>query len=164
MSHWETSGKSDEWYTPKWIFDSFGSDCIFDMDVAAPEDRKHCRVPAREFITEASLERSWKGFVWCNPPFGKRNGLIPWLDKMYAHKHGIALTPDRTSAPWWQTAAKQADAVLFISPKIEFIRPDGTAGEQPGSGTTLFAYGTMACIALARAEQNGIGIMLLKPM
>jgi hypothetical protein len=37
-----------------------------------------------------------------NPPFGGRNGLAPWLDKFFANGNGIALTPDRTSAPWWQ--------------------------------------------------------------
>ena len=34
MGHWEGVGKSDEWYTPKYIFDALG--VIFDLDVARP--------------------------------------------------------------------------------------------------------------------------------
>lgn len=34
MSH-EAAGKSDEWYTPKYIFDALNT--WFDLDVAAPE-------------------------------------------------------------------------------------------------------------------------------
>ena len=47
------------------------------------------------------------------PPFGGRNGIVPWLDKFFAHGNGIALTPDRTSAPWWRRYAGMAHKVLF---------------------------------------------------
>jgi hypothetical protein len=160
MSHWEQVGKSDEYYTPKYVFDAIGE--TFDMDVAAPEDRTYCHVPATHFITSRSIEKAWIGFLWMNPPFGKRNAIIPWLDKIAAHGHGIALTPDRTSSPWWQNAARQTSAILFVSPKIMFIRPDGSIAEQPGSGTTLFAYGKRATNALLRAEENGLGFVAKK--
>ena len=161
MSVWETVGQSDEWYTPKYIFDSLG--CEFDQDVAAPEMRIHCHVPAKEFITETSLEKEWFGFVWMNPPFGKRNTIGEWLDKIYEHGDGIALTPDRTSAGWWQRAAKQADAMLLVSGKIKFIKPDGSVGKQPGTGTTLFAYGVKAVECLIKARNNGLGILVSTP-
>lgn len=158
MSHWESSGKSSDWYTPKFVFDALG--CTFDLDVAgAPIPASS--VPARSTITEGSLEREWPAgaFCWCNPPFGGRNGLAPWLDKFFAHGNGIALTPDRTSAPWWQKAAKQADAILFIDGKVKFLRPDGSIGESPSNGTTLFAIGAKGCMALGRAEERGLGYL-----
>lgn len=157
MSHWEAEGQSDEWYTPKYIFTALG--VRFCLDVAAPEDLTHVTTPASRFIHERSLEQVWEGFVWMNAPFGKRNGLVPWLDKFFAHGHGIALTPDRTSAPWWQAAAKRADGVLFISPKVKFVRADGTVGKSPGSGVTLFAAGSRAMEALRRAEASGLGVL-----
>lgn len=122
MSAWGAIGKSDEWYTPKYIFDSLGIN--FDMDVAAPKHRIYCHVPANEFITELSLLQPWSGFVWMNPPFGGRNGIQDWLNKLAIHGDGIALTPDRTSAPWWQEAAKKCDALLFVAGKIKFIKPE----------------------------------------
>lgn len=155
MSSWEASGASDEWYTPAYVFDALG--CRFDLDVAHPRMPTH--VPATRVIVEGSLEQEWSGFVWMNPPFGGRMGLVPWLEKFFKHGDGIALTPDRTSAPWWQWAAKRADAVLFVDGKIKFIRPDGSVGKSPGTGTTLFAAGQRAVRALKDAEQSGLGIV-----
>lgn len=160
MSKWENTGISDEWYTPKYIFDALN--CQFDLDVSSPVDRKYCKTPANHFITEDSLTKDWEGYVWMNPPFGGRNGIIPWLDKIYKHGNGIALTPDRTSAPWWQKAIRQADAVLFIDGKVKFIKPDGTQGKSPSTGTTLFAYGDKAVSALYTAQRNGLGTVLEK--
>jgi len=156
----ETKGGSDEWYTPKYIFEALG--VKFDTDVAAPKDLTHIHVPAKHFINSESEDNAWCGFVWCNPPFSGRNGKSFWLNEMYEHGNGIALTPDRTSAPWWPIAAKQCDALMFVTGKIKFIKPDGTTGNSPGTGTTLFAYGERAVNALKRAELKGLGIVLFK--
>ena len=87
-----------------------------------------------------------------NPPFGGRNGLVPWLDRFFQHGHGIALTPDRTGAPWWQDATAKADALLLTRGKVKFERPDGTIGKSPGCGVTLWAAGPRAVAALRHAE------------
>jgi hypothetical protein len=160
VSHWESSGKSSDWYTPAFIFDALG--CTFDLDVAGARIAASS-VPAREIITEGSLEREWHGFIWANPPFGGRNGLAPWLDKFFAHGNGIALTPDRTSAPWWQAAARRADAILFIDGKVRFLRPDGSEGVSPSNGTTLFAAGSRGCVALGAAQAKGLGFLMMPP-
>jgi hypothetical protein len=149
MSIWEAIGQSDEWYTPAYIFDALG--VRFDLDVAAPYGGGP-HVPAREWFAQHGLERDWHGFIWMNPPFGGRNGLEPWLRKFIAHGNGIALVPDRTSAPWFQTYCTQADAVLFVAPKIKFERPDGSIGKQPGTGTALLARGPMGVQALLKAH------------
>jgi len=156
MSHWETAGASDEWYTPAYVFEALG--CSFDLDVAHPVERV-TNVPARQFIAANSLDQDWFGYVWMNPPFGGRNSLTPWLDKFFTHGHGIALTPDRTSAPWWQEAARKADAILFVNGKIRFIRPDGSEGVSPSNGTTLMAAGAAAVADLRRAASNGLGLL-----
>lgn len=152
MSVWESLGKSDEWYTPKYIFDALG--CCFDMDVAHP--RNHItHVPCNDFRHFGSLSAEWRGFVWMNPPFGGRNGIVPWLDKFFDHGDGIALMPDRTSAPWFQDAARKANALLFISPKVKFERPDGRVGKSPNCGTVLMSAGSRGRSALMRATSLG---------
>lgn len=138
MSH-EAAIKSNEWYTPDYVFDAL--ECDFDLDVAAPRDLTYCSVPAQNVIMSDSLNKKWNGFVWMNPPYGNQNLKYQWIRKFIKHGNGIALMPDRTSAPWWQYFAKRSDAVLFVDGKIKFIRPDGSIGESPGNGTTLFAIG-----------------------
>lgn len=151
MSHWEANGKSDEWYTPKYIFDALG--CHFDLDPCGPQSGGH--VPASvTFFGAGGLEKDWYGFVWMNPPFGGRNGITPWLKKFFRHGDGIALTPDRTSAPWFQEYAPKADALLFL-PKVKFERPDGSLGKSPSNGTCLMAAGEQGLSALIRAQRLG---------
>jgi hypothetical protein len=159
MSH-EALGKSDEWYTPKYIFDAL--DCRFDMDVCAPISSDYITVPTNIFIVRESLTEKWDGFVWMNPPFGGRNGIIPWLNKLADHGNGIALTPDRTSAPWWQDICAKADAHLQVRNKIKFIDPNGHEGKQPSTGTTLFAFGEQAVLALIKAQENKLGTAFKK--
>lgn len=159
--HEQSLGATDEWYTPAHVFEAMG--VRFDLDVSAPR----CRCPAYDWcdtaFTHDSLTREWFGFVWMNPPFGGRNGLVPWLRKFFTHGRGVALVPDRTSAPWWQDFAPQADALLFVRSKIRFLRPDGTEGASPAQGTTLMGAGTDGIAALRTAASRGLGFLLTNP-
>lgn len=153
--HEQCVGATDEWYTPQHVFDALG--CTFDMDVAAPLDRRHVCVPTNHWIFQESLTQHWRGFIWMNPPFGARNGIAPWLQKFFDHGNGIALTPDRTSAPWWQEYAPKADGILFVSPKLKFVGSDGKPGTSPAQGTSLMAAGSHAARYLMRAAERGLG-------
>lgn len=161
MSEWagKGAGESDEWYTPKHIFDALG--CVFDLDVAAPPSGPRY-VPCHDFIASGSLGLEWRGFVWMNPPYGHQRTKIEWLKKFFDHENGIALVPDRTSAPWWQEFAPKADAILFVNGKIKFERPDGTIGEQPGNGTCLFASGRRAVDVVIDAQDRGLGLVMTR--
>lgn len=154
MAAYEAAGESDEWYTPLYVFEALG--CWFDLDVAAPHSQT-C-VPADRFLTSGGLTEPWAGFVWMNPPFGHQSTKRAWLERFFDHGDGIALTPDRTSAPWFREAWWRADAHLF-TPKIKFYRPDGSRGESPGTGSVLWASGNRAREALQRAAVSGLGIM-----
>lgn len=157
MAHWESLGESDEWYTPKYIFDAL--DCCFDLDVASPETGPKY-VPAKKLVSSDSLVVPWVGFVWMNPTFGGRNGLVPWLAKFTEHRNGIALVPDRTSAPWFQSYARRMDAILFL-PKVKFERPDGSVGKSPSCGTVLMGIGPSAVCSLEKAQNLGWFINLM---
>ncbi|GJE75545.1 phage N-6-adenine-methyltransferase [Methylorubrum suomiense] len=155
MGYWDTPGQSDEWYTPPAVFGALG--CRFDLDVA-PARFGQDHVPADERLHGDGLAALWGGFVWMNPPFGGRNGIAPWLDRFFDHGDGIALTPDRTSAPWFWRAWVRADLVLFTR-KIRFLRPDGSEGVSPSNGTALWAVGGRGCFALRQASSAGFGIL-----
>lgn len=155
MAAYESAGETDEWYTPRYIFDALGE--TFDLDVACPaEGPRH--VPAIAWLSTGGLSIPWSGFVWMNPPFGHQSTKRRWLRKFFDHRNGIALVPDRTSAPWFQEFGPRADAILWVSPKIKFERPDGTRGEWPGTGTALFAAGPRATTALLRCRLGFVSI------
>lgn len=155
MAAYEKAGASNEWYTPKYIFDALG--LRFDLDVAAPvEGPRH--VPAAAWLTPIhnGLISPWIGLVWMNPPFGHMRNKRAWLNRFFGHGNGVALVPDRTSAPWFQEFAPRADAICWVSPKIKFERPDGSHGESPGTRTALLAAGSRAAAAL---DQCNLGMV-----
>ena len=156
LGYWESSGKSDEWWTPPHVFEALG--CRFDLDPACPAGGGD-HVPTDNRISWGGLEANWSGFIWLNPPFGGRNGIRPWLDRFAAHGNGIVLTPDRTSAPWFQEVVAEMDAVLF-TPKLKFLRPDGSTGNSPSNGSCLMAIGWQGCAALERGAGHGLGVLL----
>lgn len=144
---------SDDWYTPKEVFDAL--EAVFDLDVAHPESKT--MVPCKQYISSNSLEQDWEGFVWMNPPFGNQKNKYLWIEKFLKHGNGIALFPDRTSAPWYQHFLKHADGILLVAGKIKFLRPDLTPENSPTTGTTLFACGKKGVLILQIAELNGLG-------
>ncbi|KQS45940.1 hypothetical protein ASG38_15130 [Flavobacterium sp. Leaf359] len=153
MAIHEAKGKSDEWYTPKYVFDAL--EIEFDLDVASPVQKTD--VPCGDIITSNSLEKDWFGFVWMNPPWCSTKDKMGWIVKFVKHGKGIGLMPDSTSSEWWQYFANNCDALLFTNHRIKFIRPDGTKGDNPANGTTLFAISEKAVNALKKAEENGLG-------
>lgn len=154
MSH-ERKGKSNEWYTPLYVFEALN--VSFDLDVASPEIKIHSCVPANYFYSSDGLGKQWKGFVWMNPPFGNQKNKYLWINRFINHGNGIALMPDRSSAPWWQYLAENTDAILAVKGRIKFIDNNGDKGESPSNGTTLFAIGKKSVKALRNAEENGLG-------
>ena len=150
MSHWELAeGKTNEWYTPEYVFNALGE--RFDLDVASPpEGPRH--VPCDWYLSENSLDQEWFGFIWMNPPFGKRNTLNQWLSKFIDHGQGIALVPDRTSSPWFQDFCSKVDLLCFVRSRIRFERPDGSRHGSPACGIAFLALGDRAISSLKRSN------------
>lgn len=152
---WEKEGESDDWFTPKYIFDAMGT--VFFMDVAAPREGPRY-TPCIDWLYEKSLDTKWFDFVFMNPPYGKRgDDKAAWTKKFITHGNGVMLVPDRTSAGWFQEAAQHASSVLFMAPKVKFERPDGSIGDKPSNGTALMAAGSRGDAALVNARAAGLG-------
>jgi len=115
-----TPRTTDEWYTPRWIFEACG--VTFDMDVCAPADPDSRTVPAREYLTAADdgLTAEWRGYVWMNPPY---SAAAPWVDRWADHCSGVALLPALPEVAWCGVLMNAADAVALLS--VEFHRPYG---------------------------------------
>lgn len=151
--HENSIGASDDWCTPPDMLDALGE--VFDLDPCSP-GAGHW-VPAKSVYTKQDngLEQPWYGFVWMNPPFGGRNGHVPWLRKFLDHADGIAVVRAYTSAGWFHDWAVHADAMLFPRGKTKFVRPDGSIGAAPGHGVVLLGMGQSAKAAL---RNSGLGL------
>lgn len=145
----------DEYRTPPEIFEGLG--WRFDLDVAAPTQGPW-HVPADNALTreDDGLASKWHGFVWMNPPFGTRNGQVPWLKKFFEHGHGIGLVNALTSAGWFHDWMPKASGLLFPRGKTRFIRPDGSVAKQPANGIVLFSAGWKGSVILRDSKIDGI--------
>lgn len=152
--HEPTVGATDEWYTPKYIFDALG--LTFDLDPCSPGPDHW--VPAKKVFTsmDNGLLQPWSGLVWMNPPFGARNGHVPWLQRFISHGNGVGCVRAYTSSGWWHEYLPNVDIIIFPKGKTKFIRPDGSIGKQPGHGVALFSIGTLANTALIN---SGLGMI-----
>jgi hypothetical protein len=154
-------GASDEWYTPPEIFTALAM--TFDLDPCSPGPQHW--VPAACVYTKADdgLMRPWDGLVFMNPPFGGRNGHVPWLTKFLDHANGVGIVRAYTSAKWFHDHATRADLMLFPRGKTKFVKPDGTVGKAPGHGVVLLGMGEHAVAALLRMEREGFGFTRRRP-
>lgn len=130
---------SDVWLTPPWIVQALGP---FSLDpCAAPEPRPWPTAERHICLPEDGLAARWEGRVWLNPPYSRV--AERWLARMAGHGEGTALTFARTDTSWftryvWQSAS----ALLFITGRLRFHRPDGSRTEEnAGAPSVLAAYG-----------------------
>jgi DNA N-6-adenine-methyltransferase (Dam) len=152
---------SVEWYTPPEVFRALN--CRFDLDVASPGADVVPWIPADRHFTLADngLEQDWgDAFVFMNAPYGR--GKLPlWTEKFREHGNGICLVVDRTSTQWWQDLCSNADLILQVNKKIDFVRPGGDGTGTNALGSSLVAYGKRGVQALLNAAAAGLGTLFI---
>jgi len=152
FTHQARVGATDEWYTPPSIFKALGLQ--FDLDAASPGKHVVPWVPATRCYTLADdgLTRPWGGRVYLNAPY---SSLAPWMRRMSAHGHGIALTFARTDTRWWHETTATAQAICLVKGRIRFVQPNGVQAKgAPGAPSVLIAWGADCVAAL---ERSGLG-------
>ena len=140
----DVADTSDDYYTPRWIFDA--AELVFDVDVAAPVDPSRRTCPARRYLTpvEDGLVQPWDGLVWMNPPY---SSISPWVDKFAAHGCGMTLLPVLKRCLWMGVVLRSADALALVS--AYFGRPDGDPAK-PSFPLMLIGCGPVASAAVGR--------------
>ncbi len=151
-------GETDEWYTPPELLEALNEE--YDLDPCSPGNTHWVKAKNTFTKEDDGLTKEWNGFVFMNPPFGGRNGHVPWLQKFIEHNNGIGIVRAYTSSKWFHEYIPKVDAVLFPKGKTQFIRQTGEIGKSPGHGIVIIAMGTRAKQAL---KNSNLGIYLEMP-
>ena len=135
---------SDDYYTPKWIFDSLG--IVFDIDVACPPEGP-LHTPCKAYYTQSDdgLAQNWQGTIWMNPPYSQP-GL--WVHKFIEHANGIALLPFAKSK--WNHSLWNSDGSMVYLRAVSFIRSDMDVTGQAPFSLGLWAMGKSNVKAIAK--------------
>lgn len=151
FTHESATNATVEHYTPAWIFELLGLQ--FDLDPCHPEGDRLPWVPAGSVYTKADngLVKPWFGRVWLNPPYGPETPR--WLELMHERREGVGLFFARTDTGWFHDFVRQANGVLFLNKRVQFVGRDGKPRlyldkrtnkmrpGSPGSGSMLVAWG-----------------------
>jgi hypothetical protein len=129
---------SNDYYTPKWIFDELGLE--FDLDPSQPPGGLD-HIPAKNYFTQADdgLAQEWFGRVWMNPPF---KGVRPWVEKFVQHGNGVGLL-GVSKSKWFQELWNGPTAIVWMPRTLQFIDPKGSDGQI-----------WMPCVMIALGDEN----------
>ena len=139
---------NQEWYTPATYIDAARAVLgEIDLDPASCEIANQTVKATKFFTADADgLNQQWHGRIWLNPPF--KAGLIErFVDKLIASDFdaAIVLTDNATDTRWFSKLANAADAILFTTGRINFLKSDGSQDEGHHiRGQAFFYFGNRA--------------------
>lgn len=138
---------SDDWYTPKWLFDALG--LHFSIDVACPPGGPW-HTPCDTYFTQADdgLAQEWHGTVFMNPPYSKPT---PWVQRFIDHGDGIALMV-LCKSKWFESLWQHDNTALIYLRQIKFERPGYPSGGASGWSYGLWAIGDRGIQALHNSK------------
>lgn len=98
------SHKSDEYGTPRELFDRLNDKFHFTLDAAASNDNKLCDLwySKESSALTANWDEDTSGIIWCNPPYSMCKEFVK---KAYEEWKGgckiVMLLPARTDTRWF---------------------------------------------------------------
>lgn len=139
--------QSDEWATPRDLFEELDKEFGFTLDVAATKQNALC---ANFFTAEDDgLMQPWYGVVWCNPPYSQVAG---WVEKAFRESQrgvtSVLLVASRTDTRWWHDFVLPHAEVRFIRGRVRF----GTARNRAPFPSALVIFGGQDAKAGAHAK------------
>ena len=128
------SSVSNEWETPKTLFNSLNKEFNFDLDAAATKENALC--PNFFTIEDNALEQDWSKYknIWCNPPYGRAIGKF--VEKAFNESRKgstvVILVPARVDTRWWQSFCAFGQ-VLFIKGRLKFVNKSFPSYREDGN-------------------------------
>lgn len=121
------SSLSDEWTTPRYLFDELDKEFGFTLDAAALASSTLCKEwfgpDHPDSNRRDALINSWatSGTVWLNPPYGR--AIKSFMAKANAEAQSgvqvVCLVPSRTDTNWWWDSVMHHE-VRFIKGRVRF--------------------------------------------
>ena len=114
---------SDEWVTPKNVFDKLNAEFGFTLDPCATSENAKCP----KFFTKEDngLLQSWQcERVFCNPPYGRE--LPKWVKKSYEEVQAggaelvVLLIPARTDTSYFHEYIYGKHEIRFLRGRLHF--------------------------------------------
>ena len=141
--------KSNEWYTPARYIEAarqvMGS---IDLDPASCKLANKIVQAKRYYsIEDNGLAQKWYGNVWCNPPYGKTDGISNkevWTRKLIQQytsgttTQAILLVTAATENMWFQNLWQFPICFSVRNDRVKFYSPNGDMVEHPHG--TAFVY------------------------
>jgi phage N-6-adenine-methyltransferase len=114
---------TDNWATPRDLFDKLNAVYQFYQDVAASSTNHLCDewlgLDHPEEHKRDGLTGAWMGHVFCNPPYGK--GIADWVARASQHPDLVVLLlPARTDTRWFHDLVLGNANVEFIKGRLKY--------------------------------------------
>ena len=122
------SSDSQEWETPRELFDQLNTEFQFKLDAASTDQNALC---TNHYTVESdALEKDWgPGPVFCNPPYGRKLG--DWVRKGRGEAikgHTVVmLLPARTDVRWFHAEVLGKAEIRFIAKRLHFSKSKDAA-------------------------------------
>lgn len=116
------SSKSNEWATPKDLFDKLNKEFNFTLDPCATKENAKC--DKYYTIEDDGLIQDWsKDVVFMNPPYGRQ--IKHWVRKAYEESTKgskvVCLIPSRTDTGYWHDYIfNKATDIRFLRGRLKF--------------------------------------------
>jgi len=126
----------DTWRTPKYIFD-YAQKTVgrFDFDTACSYENSLASPVWNGFVHEDALLVSWKGVLWCNPPY---SNITPWIEKaIESDAITVMLIPSPNGESYYKNLIENSHEIA-IQGRISFIGADGKPKNGNTRGSSLF--------------------------
>jgi DNA N-6-adenine-methyltransferase (Dam) len=154
-SHQRPVGKNQSHLTPLPLLQKLG---CFDLDPCAADPRPWDCARINWAERDDGLSRPWPPDqrIFLNPPFDRRT-VATWVARLAMHGNGVALLHARLETMWFAQCWERASAILFLTTRLKFCRPDGST--QPfnsGAPAVLVAFGERNAECLAHSGLAGV--------
>jgi site-specific DNA-methyltransferase (adenine-specific) len=114
---------TDDWTTPKNLFDEINAVHDFELDAAASSKNHLCGqwfgLDHDNELRRNGLTGQWVGRTWVNLPYGR--GIYDWVKKASLHDDLVVmLLPSRTDTKWFHEFVYNKADIEFIKGRLKF--------------------------------------------